>query len=202
MFFQGQEFAASSPFLYFADHKAELAEAVARGHAEFLTQFRDLALPEIQARLPDPHDPATFESLQARPRRAAPRAARGGLRSASRPACGSAEHEPGAARARSTGRSSADDALRRSATSKPGGDDRLLLVNLGRALHLDPLPQPLLAPPRAARGDCSGRARPPSTAAAAAPSVEADRRLARPRPRRRPAGPRPRDPGGTRRCLT
>ena len=28
-----------------------------------------------------------------------------------------------------------------------GGDDRLLLVNLGRDLHLDPAPEPLLAPP-------------------------------------------------------
>jgi maltooligosyltrehalose trehalohydrolase len=27
------------------------------------------------------------------------------------------------------------------------GDDRLLLVNLGRDLHLDPAPEPLLAPP-------------------------------------------------------
>jgi maltooligosyltrehalose trehalohydrolase len=28
-----------------------------------------------------------------------------------------------------------------------GGDDRLLLVNLGRDLHLDPAPEPLLAAP-------------------------------------------------------
>jgi maltooligosyltrehalose trehalohydrolase len=27
------------------------------------------------------------------------------------------------------------------------GNDRLLLVNLGRSLHLDPAPEPLLAPP-------------------------------------------------------
>ena len=27
------------------------------------------------------------------------------------------------------------------------GDDRLLFVNLGRDLHLDPAPEPLLAPP-------------------------------------------------------
>jgi maltooligosyltrehalose trehalohydrolase len=27
------------------------------------------------------------------------------------------------------------------------GDDRLLVVNLGRDLHLDPSPEPLLAPP-------------------------------------------------------
>ena len=28
-----------------------------------------------------------------------------------------------------------------------GGDDRLLVVNVGRDLHLDPAPEPLLAPP-------------------------------------------------------
>jgi maltooligosyltrehalose trehalohydrolase len=27
------------------------------------------------------------------------------------------------------------------------GDDRLMLINLGRDLHLDPAPEPLLAPP-------------------------------------------------------
>ncbi|MGH9640614.1 MAG: alpha-amylase family glycosyl hydrolase, partial [Bryobacteraceae bacterium] len=31
MLFQGQEFAASSPFLYFADHKPELADKIAKG---------------------------------------------------------------------------------------------------------------------------------------------------------------------------
>jgi len=32
--------------------------------------------------------------------------------------------------------------------SAPGGtDDRLLVVNFGRDLHLDPAPEPLLAPP-------------------------------------------------------
>ena len=39
MLFQGQEFSASAPFLYFADHDPELAEAVRKGRAEFLTQF-------------------------------------------------------------------------------------------------------------------------------------------------------------------
>src|SRR5207244_7086275 len=61
MLFQGQEFAASSPFLFFADHKADLAKLVRRGRATFLSQFRSLALPETQACLSDPADPRTFE---------------------------------------------------------------------------------------------------------------------------------------------
>src|SRR5690606_38790927 len=40
MLFQGQEYAASSPFFYFADHNPELARLVAKGRAEFLAQFR------------------------------------------------------------------------------------------------------------------------------------------------------------------
>src|SRR6202034_3612626 len=51
LLFQGQEFAASTPFLFFADHQGELREAVRKGRAEFLAQFASLAPPETQARL-------------------------------------------------------------------------------------------------------------------------------------------------------
>ncbi len=43
MLFQGQEFAASSPFLYFADHNENLAPLIRRGRAEFLSQFSSIA---------------------------------------------------------------------------------------------------------------------------------------------------------------
>src|SRR2546421_7476360 len=36
MLFQGQEFASSAPFNYFADHNPDLAELVAKGRCEFL----------------------------------------------------------------------------------------------------------------------------------------------------------------------
>ena len=45
--------------------------------------------------------------------------------------------------------------------------DRLLVVNLGRDLHLDPAPEPLLAPPRCASGRSLWSSEDPSTAAAA-----------------------------------
>ena len=61
MLFQGQEFGSSAPFLYFADHNPELAAAVARGRAEFVSQFPTLASPAAQASLPVPHDVKTFE---------------------------------------------------------------------------------------------------------------------------------------------
>jgi maltooligosyltrehalose trehalohydrolase len=43
LLFQGQEFAADSPFLFFAGHQGELAEQVRAGRAEFLRQFPNLA---------------------------------------------------------------------------------------------------------------------------------------------------------------
>jgi maltooligosyltrehalose trehalohydrolase len=61
MLFQGEEFGASSPFLYFADHNPELAKAVQKGRAEFVAQFQSLAQAEIQQRLAQPHARATFE---------------------------------------------------------------------------------------------------------------------------------------------
>ena len=39
MLFMGQEFFASSPFLYFVDHKPELQKLVHKGRNEFLSQF-------------------------------------------------------------------------------------------------------------------------------------------------------------------
>jgi maltooligosyltrehalose trehalohydrolase len=61
LLFQGQEFGASSPFQFFADHRPELADAVQKGRAEFLSQFPSLASAEMQRGLPPPHDPRTFE---------------------------------------------------------------------------------------------------------------------------------------------
>ena len=61
MLFQGQEFGATTPFYYFADHKPELAELVAKGRREFMLQFATAATPEMRDCLPDPADPEAFE---------------------------------------------------------------------------------------------------------------------------------------------
>jgi maltooligosyltrehalose trehalohydrolase len=66
MLFQGQEFGSTRPFLYFADHEGDLAEAVRMGRAAFLAQFPSLAARDAQAQLPLPHDPATFERCKLR----------------------------------------------------------------------------------------------------------------------------------------
>jgi maltooligosyltrehalose trehalohydrolase len=60
MLFQGQEFAASAPFLYFADHHPELSKLVAEGRRSFLSQFKGLAHEAEAEHLAQPDDLKTF----------------------------------------------------------------------------------------------------------------------------------------------
>ncbi|MCC6531714.1 MAG: malto-oligosyltrehalose trehalohydrolase [Burkholderiales bacterium] len=64
MLFMGEEFAASSPFLYFCDFAPELAAAVARGRREEFARFERFAT--SSAPIPDPSDPKTFEASKLR----------------------------------------------------------------------------------------------------------------------------------------
>jgi maltooligosyltrehalose trehalohydrolase len=60
MLFQGQEFCASSPFLYFADHNPTLAPMVHAGRKEFLRQFPSVASAGAAAPESDPSARETF----------------------------------------------------------------------------------------------------------------------------------------------
>lgn len=60
MLFQGQEFASSSPFLYFVDQAEELWEPIKKGRQEFLTQFAHLSSDEVASQLPNPNDKELF----------------------------------------------------------------------------------------------------------------------------------------------
>jgi maltooligosyltrehalose trehalohydrolase len=60
LLFQGQEFAASTPFLYFTDHHAELGRLVTEGRREEFKQFPAFSDPSRRAAIPDPQDPTTF----------------------------------------------------------------------------------------------------------------------------------------------
>lgn len=64
MLFQGQEFAASAPFLFFADHEPKLAELVAKGRQSFLAQFPSLRDPSAASLTARPDDPKTFEACK------------------------------------------------------------------------------------------------------------------------------------------
>jgi maltooligosyltrehalose trehalohydrolase len=61
LLFQGQEFGATAPFLFFADHNPELAAAVRKGRAEFVGQFPSIATPGMMARLAPPDAEETFQ---------------------------------------------------------------------------------------------------------------------------------------------
>lgn len=56
LLFQGQEWAASTPFQFFTDHHPELGRLVTEGRRQ---EFEDFA--GFAGEVPDPQDPATFE---------------------------------------------------------------------------------------------------------------------------------------------
>ncbi len=66
LLFQGQEFAASSPFLYFSDARPEVSERVRQGRRKFLEQFPSLATKPMQEQVPSPNRPDLFYALEAR----------------------------------------------------------------------------------------------------------------------------------------
>jgi maltooligosyltrehalose trehalohydrolase len=146
LLFQGQEFSASSPFYFFADHNPELAKLVRKGRAEFLKQFRSITDPAVLALLPDPASPSSFErcklDFSERERHAAAYALHRDLLRLRREdaviCCPQARRVDGAVLGPQA-------FLLRFFGER--SNDRLLLVNLGSDLHLEPAPEPLLAPP-------------------------------------------------------
>jgi maltooligosyltrehalose trehalohydrolase len=146
MLFQGQEFAASSPFQYFADHQGILREAVREGRFQFLAQFPGLAAPEMRPHHPDPADLATFEMCKLD---FAEREAHADIYRMHKDLLRMRREEPAFRAQRPGGIDGAvlgDEALLLRYFME-GDDDRLVLINLGGDLRLDPAPQPLLAPP-------------------------------------------------------
>lgn len=150
LLFQGQEFAASAPFLYFACHEDELNTLVRRGRHEFLTQFPNLASADGGKLLASPCEEETFRLCKLdhgeRERNAhVVRLHRDLLRlrredpvfaSQDRQRMHGAVLGPEAFLLRFFG---------------AAGDDRLLIINLGATLPLVPMPEPLLAPPAGQR---------------------------------------------------
>jgi len=66
LLFMGEEFAASTPFLFFCDFGPELAAAVTRGRRQEFARFERFRDPAAQAAIPDPNDPATFAASKLR----------------------------------------------------------------------------------------------------------------------------------------
>ncbi len=66
MLFMGEEFAASTPFMFFCDFGAELAASVAAGRRREFERFAAFEGPAAVAGIPDPNDEATFERSKLR----------------------------------------------------------------------------------------------------------------------------------------
>ncbi|HVY48108.1 MAG TPA: malto-oligosyltrehalose trehalohydrolase [Minicystis sp.] len=60
LLFMGQEWGASTPFLFFSDHEGELGAAVTRGRREEFRHFAAFSDPERAAKIPDPQAESTF----------------------------------------------------------------------------------------------------------------------------------------------
>ncbi len=147
MLFQGQEFAASSPFLYFADHVRPLADQVREGRREFLAQFPSLATPDMQACLADPGSLETFERCKLD---LSERDSYVHVYNLHRDLLALRRADPvfSAQTSDIDGAVLAPEAfVLRFFSDRAEVGDRILIVNLGRDLRLAILPEPLLAPP-------------------------------------------------------
>jgi maltooligosyltrehalose trehalohydrolase len=61
LLFMGQEWAASTPFLFFTDHKAELGKSITKGRREEFKDFAAFHSEAALARIPDPQAEKTFK---------------------------------------------------------------------------------------------------------------------------------------------
>ena len=145
MLFQGQEFASSVPFVYFADLPKALRAPVAEGRREFLSQFPSIRDPQILEALADPSDEESFArsklDLGERERHAEVYALHGDLIRLRR-----TDGVIGRPDARCDGAALSTEAVVLRYFGGASGD-RLLVMNLGCDRDLSPAPEPLLAPP-------------------------------------------------------
>jgi len=62
LLFMGEEWNASTPFLFFSDFGPELAQAVTDGRRREFAAWKAYADPEVRERIPDPQDAATMRA--------------------------------------------------------------------------------------------------------------------------------------------
>jgi len=136
----------SAPFSYFVDQKEEIARSSPKGERSSCA-FRVLATPRCKARLPDPGNPMTFVNLSSitNERRLHGKYAlhRDLLRIRR-------EDSTSTVSARRGRRSGCWGRIVCAPFFAEARKRTLLLVNLGRHLLLEPVPEPLLAPPQGA----------------------------------------------------
>ena len=196
LLFQGEEFGASSPFVFFSEvGDEELRQAVRQGRLQFLAQFPSAASKETKERIAVPHKRETFERCK----------------------IDWAERERNVELHllhRDLIRLRKEDSCLRLPNRRLDGavldacsfvirffgdenDDRLILVNFGRRHNFTPAPEPLLAPPPGCQWELLWTTEWPRYGGFGAVEVDFDRQWLLPaestfvlRPRRR-TGPRP-----------
>lgn len=147
LLFQGQEYGASSPFLFFADHEPELASQISSGRREFLHQFPSLAAADTQPYLNEPHDETAFYRCKLDHRERVTHAEIYALHKdllkmrSNEPAFADAHRYP------IDGAVLGERAFLIRFFAARAEDTRVLIVNYGPDLMLLPMPEPLLAPP-------------------------------------------------------
>jgi len=150
LLFMGQEYGASQPFTFFADHKPELARQVHSGRREFVAQFKPYATGPAQARVPDPANVDTFTRCKLD---FAEREEHPPLYELHKDLLRIRRQDPVISRqdryALDGAVLGADAFLLR--WFDPEAGDRLLVVNFGDEAELRPAPEPLLAPPEGRR---------------------------------------------------
>jgi maltooligosyltrehalose trehalohydrolase len=148
MLFQGQEQGTRAPFLFFADHEPSLAHVVRSGRAENLRQFPSMAAPDLRDGLDDPAALATFAACKLDRADVRPE-----VRALHRDLLELRRSDPVI---RGQGQGGLDGAVLGPEALAlrwvaPAGEDRLLLLNLGRDLTRPSLAEPLVAPPEGRR---------------------------------------------------
>src|SRR6184192_1830410 len=148
LLFQGQEFGASTPFIFFTDvGDGQMREAIRKGRFSFLAQFPSLATKEVQERLPVPSDPTSFVSCKLD---FSERQKNQELYDLHVDLLRLRREDT---RFREQDTNGVDGAVLSPASfllryfSEANRDDRLLVVNFGESRDLNPIPEPLLAPP-------------------------------------------------------
>jgi maltooligosyltrehalose trehalohydrolase len=151
LLFQGQEFGASSPFMFFADiGDTSVRNGIRKGRAEWLAPFLSLTEEEAWKSLPAPDDPRVFASCKLD----------FSEREENRELYElhidllNLRREDSRFRQQSSG--GIDGAVLGPASFvlryfSQGNGDRLLVVNFGKRQHRHPASEPLLAPPLGCR---------------------------------------------------
>jgi maltooligosyltrehalose trehalohydrolase len=171
LLFQGQEFASSAPFLFFADHQSELAELVRKGRAEFLSQWRTLSTGQVK--YDDPSSRATFEKCKLN---FSERETHSHIYALHRDLLQLRKHEPLFSRQdrHLDGAVLSTEAFVVRFFSADFNDDRLLVINLGAQLYFSPSPVPLLAPPLNAEWRILWSSEDPKYGGAGTPPLDSD----------------------------